>query len=212
MSSRPRLATTTLAGPSRLVLAAATGGLVALASAGTALLVLTGTSSVTPSQSIVPPLPARGPLAHAPGVVVVPSPAATGASPHRGRQVPRRLVTAAVPVGPVAPQALAFVADAPAQHPAIGPRLPLGEVASPTYVEAWLRGRALAAARRAPIAETVARGVWPAPVGPPTSTISAAALAVRPSARRAHGHRPWHHAHSAVRHGHHRHGVRHRHA
>ncbi|MCU1590389.1 MAG: hypothetical protein JWP11_1645, partial [Frankiales bacterium] len=72
MTARPRR-TTTLVGPNRLVLGVATGGLVALASVGTALLVLTGTSSVGPAAAPVPPLPSSPPLASAPGVVVLPS-------------------------------------------------------------------------------------------------------------------------------------------
>src|SRR4051794_20174422 len=71
MTTRPRR-TTTLVGPNRMVLAAATTGLVALASAGTALLVLTGTSSSTPVAAPAP-LPTSAPLTRAPGVVVLPS-------------------------------------------------------------------------------------------------------------------------------------------
>src|SRR3954469_1206297 len=70
--TRPRR-TTTLVGPNRIVLAAATAGLVALASAGTALLVLTGTSSTAPSAAPAPPLPSATPHTRAPGVVVLPS-------------------------------------------------------------------------------------------------------------------------------------------
>ena len=62
-----------LASP-RVVMAAATGGLVALASAGTALLVLTGTSAVAPATTALPPLPAERPASASPGVVVVPTP------------------------------------------------------------------------------------------------------------------------------------------
>jgi hypothetical protein len=72
MTTRPRR-TTTLVGPNRIVVGAATAGLVALASAGTALLVLTGTSAVAPTAAPAPPLPSSTPLTRAPGVVVLPA-------------------------------------------------------------------------------------------------------------------------------------------
>jgi hypothetical protein len=108
MTARSRT-TTTLAGPNRLVLAAATGGLVLLASGGTALLVLTGTSTVSPGPTVVPPLPGAQPLAHAPGVVVLPStqpaprPAGGGSPVFR----PRRMTTALPPLAPVPALAVA---------------------------------------------------------------------------------------------------------
>jgi hypothetical protein len=118
MTPRPRR-TTTLAGPNRIVLGAATAGLVALASAGTALLVLTGTSSVAPTAAPAPPLPSSTPLTHAPGVVVLPSDDA-GLLTGGGR--PRAAHHAPVLRGPafrvpaatdVVPAALAFT-DVPA--------------------------------------------------------------------------------------------------
>src|SRR4051812_23506702 len=72
MTGRPGR-TPPLVGPTRVVLGAATAGLVALASAGTALLVLTGTSSVAPGAAPAPPLPSSTPHTRAPGVVVLPS-------------------------------------------------------------------------------------------------------------------------------------------
>lgn len=65
--------TATLAAPPRLLLTGATGGLVALASAGVVLLVATATASVTPpAAGALPPLAARTPWAGA--GVVVPTP------------------------------------------------------------------------------------------------------------------------------------------
>lgn len=96
MTARPQR-TTTLAGPNRVIVGVATAGLVALASAGTALLVLTGTSAVAPSAAPVPPLPSTAPLTRAPGVVVLPSEdagrLAGGSGPggrDRGRRPPQR--------------------------------------------------------------------------------------------------------------------------
>jgi hypothetical protein len=105
MTSRPRR-TTTLSGPNRLVLGAATAGLVALASAGTALLVVTGTSAVAPIAAPAPPLPSSTPLTRAPGVVVLPSDDA-------GRAVartPRPTGTARSTPAPAAPADVAPVA------------------------------------------------------------------------------------------------------
>jgi hypothetical protein len=119
MTARPRR-TTTLVGPNRLVLAAATGGLVALASVGTAVLVLTGTSAVTPVATAVPPLPHAEPLAKAPGVVVLPaSPVARGAGARPGTSRSRIFLPtpAATP-----PLALSFVDQPPA--PALEPGVP----------------------------------------------------------------------------------------
>lgn len=113
MTARPR-GTTTLVGPNRIVLAAATGGLVALASAGTALLVLTGTSAVAPLAAPAPPLPSFAPPAHAPGVVVVPSAAA---QPGSGPAQPRRTTVSPVrrqpaPITQLLPVAVPFTAPA----------------------------------------------------------------------------------------------------
>jgi hypothetical protein len=81
----------------RFPMAAATGGLVALASASTALLVLTGTSTVAPPTALGPPLPSEPPASARPGVVVVPSPQASLA---------RRTSTAAAPSRPAGSRAL----------------------------------------------------------------------------------------------------------
>ena len=109
-----------LASP-RVVMAAATGGLVALASAGTALLVLTGTSAVAPPTSAVPPLPAERPASAAPGVVVVPSPA----------QRPP-VTNSVVPRTPEDLPVLAFVPeDLPTAPPVTVPGLPEAPDARP---------------------------------------------------------------------------------
>jgi hypothetical protein len=128
--------TTTLVGPNRLTLTAATAVLVALASAGTALLVLTGTSSVGPTVAIAPPLPTTAPLAKSPGVVVVPTPSA---SVHRHPVVallPARTVTA--PAATAVPVALAFAATKPAATvPAVpaAPKVP--PVVRPALRRVW---------------------------------------------------------------------------
>ena len=88
MTGRGPRPTTTLVGPNRFVLALATGGLVALASAGTALLVVQGTSAVDPMIALTPPAPSAPSVARAPGVVVLPSGQAAllgGARPHHRR-------------------------------------------------------------------------------------------------------------------------------
>lgn len=103
MPQRPRR-TTTLGGPNRLVLGAATAGLVALASAGTALLVLTGTSTVTPGAAPAP-LPSSSPLTRSPGVVVLPPVGERHLVAARKPRAARHAVA-------VAPVALAFT-DAP---------------------------------------------------------------------------------------------------
>ncbi|MDT7539633.1 MAG: hypothetical protein QOI82_3218 [Actinomycetota bacterium] len=113
MTTRPRR-TTTLAGPNRIVLGAATAGLVALASAGTALLVLTGTSSVSPTAEPAPPLPTSTPLTHAPGVVVLPSDDAGRLTGGAARRAVRRGPVFRVPPAPQAvPAVLAFTTDEP---------------------------------------------------------------------------------------------------
>lgn len=139
MTARARR-TTTLVGPNRLALGAATGGLVALASAGTALLVLTGTSAVTPHVMSAPPLPMTAPLAHAPGVVVVPSPVVHAPKPADVRppvrvfaparpapaQLPPALAFAlveAAPVAPVLPVVMAVPPVPPVPPPAVDPAL-----------------------------------------------------------------------------------------
>jgi hypothetical protein len=74
--------TATLAAPPRLLLTGATGGLVALASAGVVLLVATATASVTPpAGGALPPLGARTPWAGA--GVVVPTPTQAPATPRQ---------------------------------------------------------------------------------------------------------------------------------
>src|SRR3954470_8965391 len=70
MSARSRVAATS----PRVVMVAATAGLVALASAGTAVLVLSGTSAVAPPAAIAPPLPAERTPVTRRGPVVVPAP------------------------------------------------------------------------------------------------------------------------------------------
>lgn len=122
MSTRT-VRTTTLAGPNRLAIAVATGSLVALASGGTAVLVLSGTSSVAPQTALVPPLPSSQPLAGAPGVVVLPSaPVAAGSASRRsgtrvsavrpgGSRFVLPALLAAPPALGVLPAALPFVAD-----------------------------------------------------------------------------------------------------
>lgn len=106
MTARPARPTA-FVDPNRLVVIAATGGLAALASLGTALLVLTSTSVVAPSRTPVPPLPASSPLAKAPGVVVLPPapsrPGAPSATAHRPA-----LTGQNVPAEPRRPVALAF--------------------------------------------------------------------------------------------------------
>lgn len=130
MAARPphALARTTLATPRRFVLAGATGGLITLASAATALLVLTGTSAVAPTTVAVPPLPAPGPVAGDPGVVVLPTPvgARPGASrvapapQHRGGGLLGLLVRSAGPVPPTGPaRAAALPVAVPAPASAI---------------------------------------------------------------------------------------------
>jgi hypothetical protein len=110
MTARPRR-TTTLVGPDRLILAAATTGLVALASGATALLVLTGTSTVSQRPAPSMPLSTPSPVT-SPGVIVLP-PDRTSAQPraHHVAAVPRRAV----------PAALAFVAPAAPFVPAVVP-------------------------------------------------------------------------------------------
>ena len=148
MTARPRSATTTLAGPNRLVLLAATTSLVALASVGTALLVVTGTSTHGTTVDAVPPLPTSSPLDRAPGVVVLPPGQAAllggtavkrhKSSPPGGRterdatspvrlRIPLALFTPAPQVLPV-PPVLAFTppagappAPAPLVDPSAGP-------------------------------------------------------------------------------------------
>src|SRR4051812_3823214 len=124
MTGRPGR-TTTLVGPNRVVLGAAPAGLVALASAGTALLVLTGTSSVAPAAAPAPPLPSSTPHTRAPGVVVLPSDEAGRLTGGTGGAVhgPDRGPVFRVP--DVAPVALAFT-DVPAPQvvPAVSPPLP----------------------------------------------------------------------------------------
>jgi hypothetical protein len=111
MATRSRR-TLTLVGPNRLVVGAATAGLVALASAGTALLVLTGTSSVAPFAEWAPPLPSSSPVTRAPGVVVLPSDQTPGArAGERDVRPPKPRSTPAAVY--VAPQALAFTDDLP---------------------------------------------------------------------------------------------------
>ena len=116
MTSRPRR-TTTLSGPNRIVVGAATAGLVALASAGTALVVLTGTSSVAPLAAPAPPLPTSTPLTRAPGVVVLPATPAdrlAGQVDRAARQSEHGLpLPLAVPTAAALPLALAFTADVP---------------------------------------------------------------------------------------------------
>jgi hypothetical protein len=114
MTARPRR-TSTLVGPDRLILAAATTGLVALASGATALLVLTGTSTVSlrpaPSMPLSTPSPVRSP-----GVIVLP-PDQTSAQPraHHPAAVPPRAVPAALAfVAPAAPAAPVVPAVVPA--------------------------------------------------------------------------------------------------
>lgn len=124
MTARPRR-TTTLAGPNRIVLGSATAGLVALASAGTALLVLTGTSAVAPTAAPAPPLPSTAPPARAPGVVVLPTDDGdriVGGSARAGRAAERRPALpgpAALPKPSVpTPAAPRVVVDV---HPPTGP-------------------------------------------------------------------------------------------
>jgi hypothetical protein len=135
MTSRARR-TTTLVGPNRLALAAATGGLVALASAGTALLVLTGTSAVGPTVAVAPPLPTTEPLAKVPGVVVVPSPASSvpGSRPHRAARSQHR-----VPTPAALPAALAFAIAPPAVDPAVAVRVPAVQPTAKDPVRSALR-------------------------------------------------------------------------
>jgi hypothetical protein len=134
MTTRPRR-TTTLVGPNRLVLGAATGGLVALASAGTALLVLTGTSSVAPIAAPAPPLPSTAPPSHAPGVVVLPPDEAgrlAGTTTHQARRGSSRPAVASVrlparlPTLSVRPIALPFttVPVPPVAAPVPAPPVP----------------------------------------------------------------------------------------
>ncbi|MDT7573273.1 MAG: hypothetical protein QOE05_3447 [Actinomycetota bacterium] len=118
MTARPRR-TTTLVGPNRIVLGAATAGLVALASAGTALLVLTGTSSVAPVAAPAPPLPTSTPLTRAPGVVVLPSDDAGRLTGSHAPQPARRGPVFRTPAAPqVVPAVLAFTDEPP---PAVPP-------------------------------------------------------------------------------------------
>jgi colicin import membrane protein len=123
MTTRPRR-TTTLVGPNRIVVGAAMAGLVALASAGTALLVLTGTSAVSPVAAPAPPLPSSTPLSRAPGVIVLPThgPGATRPAP-RAEERPAPQVTTAPDVPP---PALAF-SDVPSVDLPAVPSLPVGE-------------------------------------------------------------------------------------
>jgi hypothetical protein len=123
MTTRPRR-TTTLVGPNRIVVGAAMAGLVALASAGTALLVLTGTSAVSPVAAPAPPLPSSTPLSRAPGVIVLPThgPGATRPAP-RAEERPAPHVTTAPDVPP---PALAF-SDVPSVDLPAVPSLPVGE-------------------------------------------------------------------------------------
>jgi hypothetical protein len=104
-----------------MVVGAATAGLVALASAGTALLVLTGTSSVDPVAAPAPPLPSSTPLTRSPGVVVLPSDDAgrltgAGAPPSAHRSPVFRAPTAT----DVVPTVLAFT-DVPAPAVVVPP-------------------------------------------------------------------------------------------
>lgn len=101
--------TATLAGPRRLALAAATGGLMALACVGTVAVVLSGTSTGPALRP--PPLPGQGPLAPGPEVVVPgspPRPRPVGALPGSGTpavpavlRLPRVDATASAAVPPV---------------------------------------------------------------------------------------------------------------
>lgn len=142
----------------RLVMATATGGLVALASAGTALLVLTGTSVVAPPTLQVPPLPAERPQASRPGagVVVVPparavekvrAPRTTrqDGSATRATGFPRAVVLAAArvpapevpaapaPVPPPVVEPVPVAVDPPAAAPELEPVEPAVEpVVEPT--------------------------------------------------------------------------------
>src|SRR4051812_23903634 len=138
MTGRPGR-TTTLVGPNRVVLGAAPAGLVALASAGTALLVLTGTSSVSPGAAPAPPLPSATPHTRAPGVVVLPSDEAgrLAGGPARG---PERGPVFRVP--DVTPVALAFTDDPapPAVLPAVTPPVPAVD-RSPTPEVDWAPDR-----------------------------------------------------------------------
>jgi hypothetical protein len=115
------------------VLGAATAGLVALASAGTALLVLTGTSSVAPTAAPAPPLPTSTPLTHAPGVVVLPSDDAGRLTGGGAPRAVRRGPVFRVPAAPqVVPAVLAFT-DEPA------PVTPVVAVPPPAPVPALQR-------------------------------------------------------------------------
>jgi hypothetical protein len=131
MTARPRR-TTTLVGPNRIVLGAATAGLVALASAGTALLVLTGTSSVAPVAAPAPPLPSSSPLTRAPGVVILPSDEAGRLTGGTGREAHARkpALVFRAPAVAAAPVALAFT-DVPAVAPPAVPARPRPVAAPP---------------------------------------------------------------------------------
>ncbi|MDX6198930.1 MAG: hypothetical protein QOJ79_2081 [Actinomycetota bacterium] len=146
MTSRPRR-TTTLVGPNRLVVGAATAGLVALASAGTALLVLTGTSSVTPLAAPAPPLPSATPLNHAPGVVVLPPGQIDRSTGHAARAARTGDRSVAVVVAPSPPPlALAFTDAPPPQLVAPVAQAPVLASVAPSDVDptAALPGRHLA--------------------------------------------------------------------
>lgn len=138
MTARPRR-TTTLVGPDRLVLVAATAGLVALASGATALLVLTGTSSVSVGPAPTAPLSTPSP-GRSPGVIVLPPDQAR--SQPRARHIavgPISAPRAVVPPAPAAPTTLPFVdlPAAPAIVPAVVrvPAVPV-PVVEPPYVPA----------------------------------------------------------------------------
>lgn len=107
MTGRGPRSTTTLVGPNRVVLALATGGLVALASAGTALLVVQGTPTVDPMIALAPPATVAPSAVPAPGVVVLPSGQAALLG---GARPPHRQV-------PVAPRARVLAAGPQQPHP-----------------------------------------------------------------------------------------------
>lgn len=174
--------TTRLAAPPRLLLTGATGGLVVLASAGIALLVLTATSAVTPPGSgTLPPLGGRTTGA---GVVVVPTPAQQAAAPRaqapeaaaravalflQGPRLQPSTLTATRTTPPgVAAQPLVLGSTAPAPGPAAV------RVTRPAAVSAAVSA---AAPSVAPVA-AVRRGTAPA-LDPSTASLELLRAALR---------------------------------
>lgn len=135
--------TATLAGPRRLALAAATGGLMALACVGTVVVVLSGTSTGPPLRP--PPLPGQGSLAPGPGVVLPSSPPRSGTV--RALPGPGPLAVPAL-LRPAPMQAPAVAASPPVRH------RPAAKPASRAPSERKARAALTRAAGPSPPAET----------------------------------------------------------